>query len=65
MKLCKDCQHYRGQCLKHSYRQTAPSTGVTKLYGAIDALIERKSYNAYRCGHEARYWEPIAAEGEA
>jgi len=57
MKLCKDCWYHRGfRCHKHAYQSTAPSTGVTKIVGDCDALIERKSYHAYRCGHGARYW---------
>lgn len=57
VKLCKDCWHYKHhRCHRHAYESTAPSTGVTKIVGDRDALIERKSYNAYRCGHEGRYW---------
>lgn len=57
MKLCKDCWFYRSlRCHKHAYEAAAPSTGVTKILGDRDALIERKSYHAYRCGHDARYW---------
>ncbi len=57
LRLCVDCKNYRNhQCQRNARIDIALTTGTVKTIGAIDALQERKSYHAYRCGPSGRYW---------
>ena len=57
LRLCSDCCHYRQhRCHRGAWTSIAPTTGVIKQIGSVDALIERRRYHAYRCGPSGRYW---------